>query len=304
MEVGIAWISILYSGFYGRILKDHFEQADFKRFQERLEQETKMVRSLFAKREFDNSSRNLGYELELCLADAEGHPSKNNIEIIEATGNPLFTSELAKFNMEINGNPFPYKTNVFNRVEADLNALFQQAEACAHKLDTQIGMFGVFPSVTPEHLNPEGYMTELHRYDQLNQQLLNMRGQSIRLHLEGDDILKVEKDDVMLEALATSLQIHLQVPFDEIVPTPCRVMVKHAGTGCYREFTAGARQVLLAGIAHRHLQTGGRHAQSRGDRGSHHSTSPFRQALHRLAARPVRRQFLLQPNARSTGTTR
>ena len=161
----------------------------------------------------------LGSELELCLADADGHPSKNNIEIIEATGNPLFTSELAKFNMEINGNPFPYETSVFNRVEADLNDLFQQAEACAHKFDTQIGMFGVFPSVTPEHLNPDGYMTELHRYDQLNQQLLNMRGQSIRLHLEGDDILKIEKDDVMLEALATSLQIHLQVPFDEIVPT-------------------------------------------------------------------------------------
>jgi len=201
------------------IQKDNFEQADFDRFQERLEQETEVVRSLFAKREFDNSSRNLGYELELCLADTDGHPSKNNIEIIEATGNPLFTSELAKFNLEINGNPFPYETSVFNRVEADLNDLFQQAEACAHKFDTQIGMFGVFPSVTPEHLNPDGYMTELHRYDQLNQQLLNMRGQSIRLHLEGDDILKIEKDDVMLEALATSLQIHLQVPFDEIVPT-------------------------------------------------------------------------------------
>ena len=41
------------------------------------------------------------------LADADGHPSKNNLEIIKATGNPLFTSELAKFNMEINGNPLP-----------------------------------------------------------------------------------------------------------------------------------------------------------------------------------------------------
>ena len=66
----------------------------------------------------------LGYELELCLADADGKPSKNNTQIIEAANNPLFTTELAKFNMEINGNPFPYRGDVFNRVEADLDMLY------------------------------------------------------------------------------------------------------------------------------------------------------------------------------------
>ena len=201
------------------IQKEHFEQADYDRFQLRLEQETELVRELFAKRAFDNESRMLGYELELCLADASGNPSRNNVDIINATGNPLFTSELARFNMEINGNPFPYRGDIFNRVETDLNTLFQQADAAAQQFDTRIGMFGVFPSVTREHLNPEGYMTELHRYNQLNRQLLRMRGRPIYLFLDGDERLEVEKQDVMLEALATSLQIHLQVPFDEIVPT-------------------------------------------------------------------------------------
>ena len=201
------------------IQKENFEQADYDRFQQRLEQETELVRELFAKRAFDNESRMLGYELELCLADASGNPSKNNIDIINATGNKLFTSELAKFNMEINGNPFPYAGDIFNRVEADLNSLYRQADAAAQQFDTRIGMFGVFPSVTREHLNPDSYMTELHRYNQLNRQLLRMRGRPIQLHLDGDERLEVEKQDVMLEALATSLQIHLQVPFDEIVPT-------------------------------------------------------------------------------------
>ncbi len=201
------------------IQKDNFEQADYDRFLQKLEQETELVRGLFAKRAFDNESRVLGYELELCLADGDGNPSSNNIEIIETTGNPLFTSELARFNMEINGNPFAYEKGVFNRVEADLRDLFGQAEAAANRSDTRIGMFGVFPSVTHEHLDPDYYMTGLRRYSQLNQQLLSMRGQPVSLHLEGEDILEVEKSDVMLEALATSLQIHLQVPFDEIVPT-------------------------------------------------------------------------------------
>ena len=168
------------------IQKTHFEQADYDRFQQRLEQETEWLRSLFAKGAFDNSSRMLGYELELCLADESGNPSKTNTRVIDATGNPLFTTELARFNMEINGNVFPYRGDVFSQIETDLAALFQQAEEAARELDTQIGMFGVFPSVTAQHLEPDDYMTELHRYRLLNRQLLEMRGRPVHLFLDGD----------------------------------------------------------------------------------------------------------------------
>ena len=201
------------------IQKEHFEQADYEAFQQRLEQETEFLRALFANHAFDNSSRLLGYELELCLADPDGNPSRINTRVIDAAKNPLFTTELARFNMEINGNVFPFQGDVFQRIEADLATLFQQAETAAHGLGSQIGMFGVFPSVTEAHLDPKTYMTQLHRYKLLNRQLLEMRGQPIRLHLDGEERLEIEKQDVMLEALATSLQIHTQVPFDEIVPT-------------------------------------------------------------------------------------
>jgi len=201
------------------IQKEHFEQADYDRFQQRLEQETELLRSLFAKRAFDNSSRLLGYELELCLADRNGNPSRINSKVIDTASNPLFTTELARFNMEINGNVFPYQGAVFNEIEADLAALYQQAEDAAREFDSQIGMFGVFPSVTEEHLDPANYMTELHRYNLLSRQLLSMRGRPVHLRLDGEDQLDIKKHDVMLEALATSLQIHMQVPFDEIVPT-------------------------------------------------------------------------------------
>jgi hypothetical protein len=201
------------------IKKEHFEQADFDAFQQRLEQETELLRSLFADNAFDNSSRKLGYELELCLADEKGNPSRVNTQVLDSANNPLFTTELARFNMELNGNVFEYGGDVFSRIEGDLVDLFQQAENAARDLDSQIGMFGVFPSVTEEHLNPDTYMTELHRYKLLNQQLLKMRGRPVHLHLDGEEQLDVEKHDVMLEALATSLQIHSLVPFDEIVPT-------------------------------------------------------------------------------------
>ena len=201
------------------IHKEHFEKADYDAFEQRVEQEMGLLRKLFADRAFDNSSRLLGYELELCLADQAGKPSRTNTRVIDAASNPLFTTELARFNMEINGNVFTCRGDVFSQIEADLADLYRQAEKAAGDFDSQIGMFGVFPSVSEEHLNPDTYMTELHRYKLLNRQLLHMRGRPVQLHLDGEEKLDIEKHDVMLEALATSLQIHMQVPFDEIVPT-------------------------------------------------------------------------------------
>ena len=200
------------------IQKESFTATDYEQFQHCLERETEFLRGLFAESRFDNHSRRLGYELELCLADRQGNPSKHNTRVIETAANPLFTSELAKFNLELNGNPFAYQADVFDRIEQDLKDLFQQAENAAGKHNCDVAMFGVFPSVFLEHLDPNEYMTDLHRYRLLNSQVLDMRGRPVALELSGEEHLDITKQDVMLEALATSLQIHMQLPFDEMVP--------------------------------------------------------------------------------------
>ena len=201
------------------ISQDHFDQQDFDRFNERLLEETSFVRSLFAQQAFDNTSRVLGYELELCLVDAQGHPSKVNQQVLDGCANPLLTMELAKFNLEINGNPFSVDTNVLRHMEADLSELYQQVQQTAVRLGAHPVLFGVLPSLHRQHLHADDYMSEQHRYNQLSQQLIEMRGRPVHLDLHGEENLVIEKDDVMLEALGTSLQIHMQVPFDEAVDT-------------------------------------------------------------------------------------
>ena len=200
------------------ISQQDFEEKDYQRFHQRLVEETGFVRSLFEERDFDNQTRKLGYELELCLVDNKGLPSKVNHEVISQAENPLLTTELAKFNLEINGHPFELSADVFDLIESDLNDLYLQVEKSAGKYNAQSGLFGVLPSLGPEHLNPDTCMSELHRYNLLSRQLIKMRGKPVELNLKGEDHLIIEKNDVMLEALSTSLQVHLQVPFDEIVP--------------------------------------------------------------------------------------
>jgi hypothetical protein len=199
------------------VSKEHFTAGDYRRFEQRLDAEMVFVRELFAERAFDNHNRCLGYELELCLIDAQGAPAPNNQQVLDAADNPLFTNELARFNLEINGHAFGLTPDVFDRVEQDQMGLYSEIEQQANRLGLKAGLFGVLPSIRHQHLEPGQYMSDMHRYHLLNDRLMEMRGQPVRLNIYGEEHLITEREDVMLEALGTSLQVHWQLPFEQSV---------------------------------------------------------------------------------------
>jgi len=197
--------------------KDHYEEKDYRLFKQKLDEEMEFVRRLFAGRKFDEDTRKLGYELELCLLDENGAPAPCNQQVLEEAANPLFTYELAKFNLEINGNAFDICADVFGKIESDLNDLYSQLEQATEICGVQAGLFGVLPSLQQKHLDGNRYMSKLYRYHILDQRLIEMRQRPVHLELHGDDHLLLEENGVMLEALSTSLQTHYQMPFDEAV---------------------------------------------------------------------------------------
>ena len=199
------------------ISKDHFAAEDFHLFQQRLDQEAVFVRQLFTQKRFDNQSRKLGYELELCLLDSSGRPAPFSQQVLDSAANPLFTHELARFNLEINGNVFAIQPDVFAQIELDLYSLYAQVDRAAARLDLQAGLFGILPSLEMKHLDRAQFMSDQHRYHWLDQNLMQMRKRPVVLNIQGDDALQLEKNDVMLEALTTSLQTHFQIPVDEAV---------------------------------------------------------------------------------------
>jgi gamma-glutamyl:cysteine ligase YbdK (ATP-grasp superfamily) len=196
---------------------DHYDEAEFIRFQNKLDAEMEFVRGLFTDDAFNDEQYKLGYELELCLVDENGCPVACNQQVLDAAQNHLFTYELAQFNLEINGNCFDLSPSLFDRIDQDLNALYRQVETHALECKARPGLFGVLPSVRPVHLEPETFMSNMYRYRLLNDRLMQMRGQPIQVKLHGEENLDVEREDVMLEALSTSLQIHLQIPASHAV---------------------------------------------------------------------------------------
>ncbi len=199
------------------ISTDHFEAEDYRRFDQKLHQEMDFVRDLFSEMAFDAQTRRLGYELELCLLDDQGRPAPVNQQILERHGSPQMTYELARYNLEINGHAFDVDAGVFARIRDDLDQLYATVEQAAADEGARVGLFGVLPSIRTEHLERERYMSEMYRYRLLDERLMSMRKRPIRLDIQGCDHLRLEKRDVMLEALGTSLQLHIQLPRDRAV---------------------------------------------------------------------------------------
>ena len=119
--------------------------------------------------------------------------------------------ELAKFNFEINSTPHPVSGPLLSRLENELSRVWETCEKHAVELQAKVMAIGILPTIRDDVLNMDN-MSSLNRYIALNRQVLKLRnGQPLKLKIDGRDSLRVEHNNVMLESVATSLQIHLQV---------------------------------------------------------------------------------------------
>jgi hypothetical protein len=195
-----------------------FSDQDFIAFQKALDAEYDYVEALFRKgaEGFSNDYR-IGYELETCLLTEDNQPNPINKKIIDELNSPLFTNELAKYDLEINGNVFSLDKNAPKSLEKDLSALWETVQASAKSFHAKVGLFGVLPSLQHQHFNKEIYQSDMHRYTIASQRIRELRHESVKILFHGEDEISLQKDDVMFEALGTSLQLHLQIPFEKSV---------------------------------------------------------------------------------------
>ena len=192
------------------IQRRHFNADDFRRFRRNLDHETHLVDDLFARDELSHRGDMVGFELEAWIVDADGQPHPENQRLLEIVANPLVVPELAAYNVELNGSPTALQGNVFSRIDDELSATWNVCRAGARELGCRLATIGILPTIRPELLNSQ-YMSGMVRYQALNDRILAMRdGAPIHIDITTGDGLDMYHDDVMLEAAATSFQMHLQ----------------------------------------------------------------------------------------------
>ena len=189
----------------------HFDEGDFTRFHQKLEQETLLLDRLIAQKNCSHREPVAGFEIEAWLVDNTMRPSPINKHYLETLDDPLASTELAKFNIEFNCLPEPLTGHVFSGLHRQLQSIWDKAYQHAESLDHKVVMIGILPTLKQDDLHL-GNMSDMHRYRALNEQVLQTRGEPIHIDISGAEHLKLEHHDVMLEAATTSFQTHIQLP--------------------------------------------------------------------------------------------
>ncbi len=190
----------------------HFEQRDFERFRTALERETALLGDWLTAGRCDASPFIVGFELEAWLLDHAALPYPANEDYLKRLASPLVVPELSKFNVELNGTPQPLRAGAFRRLEEELAATWRRCLSVAHEMDGTLLAIGTLPTIRARDLTLAS-MSPRNRYYALNEQVLKARGgHPLRIRIDGRESLALEHNDVMLEAAATSFQVHLQAP--------------------------------------------------------------------------------------------
>jgi gamma-glutamyl:cysteine ligase YbdK (ATP-grasp superfamily) len=197
------------------ISKASFTASDFDRFHQKLREETKVLMEWFRKDRFDHSGHRCGLELEAWLMDSECNPVPENRAFLEKLNHPLAVPELSKFNFELNTLPLSLEGPFIGKMHGELLDLWKLCQQTAASMGYRVLTAGILPTVRNTMLNVMNISSSF-RFSAMNREILELRRQvPMKIHIEGEhDHLSVTHSDVMAEAAATSLQLHLQVSPD------------------------------------------------------------------------------------------
>lgn len=185
-------------------------------FMQALLRDVQALERLLAEDRFERGEDRIGAEQELVIVDRNWCPAPICEEALAEIDDPHFTHELGRFNLEFNLDPLNFRGDCLSQLEADVDLYFAKARIAVHKLDAEVVMTGILPTLETAHMDLK-YLTDRPRYFALNDALNQLRGRACELRIKGQDELQLNHENLMLEACNTSFQVHFQVHPDDFV---------------------------------------------------------------------------------------
>ncbi|MFI7504030.1 glutamate--cysteine ligase [Streptomyces sp. NPDC049687] len=187
-----------------------FTREDRRRYRIKMHECLDVLARMLREDRFESGRPRVGLEIELNLVDGRAEPAMRNSEVLEAIADSAWSTELGRFNLEINLAPRRLTEGGPDAWESEIRSALNHAEERARSVGAHLIMVGILPSLRQEHVG-EGALSENARYRLLNDQVFAARGEDLRIELDGVDRLRTYADTITPEAACTSTQFHLQV---------------------------------------------------------------------------------------------
>jgi len=188
-----------------------FDGQERRLFMQAVLRDLRALERLLQEDRIESGVNRIGAEQELVIVGRDWRPAPLCEEILEELeGDPHFTHELGRFNIEFNLDPLSFSGDCLSKLERRITEFFDKTRYAAHRHDAEAMMVGILPSLEKDDLSLRN-LTDRPRYWALNEALNNLRGGKYELRIKGRDELIVTHDSVMLEACNTSFQVHFQV---------------------------------------------------------------------------------------------
>ncbi|MFJ8111822.1 glutamate--cysteine ligase [Streptomyces sp. NPDC096132] len=187
-----------------------FTREDRRRYRIKMQECLDVLAQMLREERFESERPQVGLEIELNLVDDRAEPAMRNSEVLEAIADPAWSTELGRFNLEINVPPRRLTEGGPDAWESEIRAALNHAEERATTADAHLIMIGILPTLRQEDVGEET-LSENARYRLLNDQVFAARGEDLRIEMDGVDRLRTYADTITPEAACTSTQFHLQV---------------------------------------------------------------------------------------------
>jgi len=186
-------------------------QKEIQEFMKFLLQDVRALEKMLESDEiWDTETIRIGAEQEMCIVDSSMKPAMLNMEVLKHANNELFTSELAKFNLETNVDPMEFTGDCLSVLENKILKYVDDLRESAKAFNSEIIMVGILPTIRKFDLDINN-ITPLDRYFALVNSIKNLRGEAVDLNIKGIDELLIKHDSPLFEACNTGYQVHLQI---------------------------------------------------------------------------------------------
>lgn len=192
------------------------DQEQRQIYMRRLLEDIQVLDKMIEDDKFEKDVRCIGAEQELGLVGQDWRPAMIYDKILKNIQDDHFTTELGRFNIEINLDPRKFGGDCFSAMHAQLDNLIGKAKALAHEYEGRILLTGIMPTLGPDQLQFK-YMTPNKRYEALNKLIRDNRKSDFELNIVGIDELIHSHPNILFEACNTSFQVHYQLTPEEFV---------------------------------------------------------------------------------------